>query len=259
VHSRSKLGPGRLLGRAFVASLVIHALVALLFPNLWLAPSGGVQPVETISLAHVSRVRLVRPTHPAARLPAALPKTAHRALPALPHTRTELSAHTTRHAVQRAALPATTRPASVSANNTVRYRTQALYAQPTPATAPIAAQTSSPPPHPAPSSQVVADRDSAPSAAGRSDAGGVLPFGAELAEPVLDPKVRSELAKRFGNVHTTLTVVVGDDGRTKAVDFRPPIDAQTESQIRAILAQANWDPAVRGGGVATQAQAVIRI
>ena len=76
-----------------------------------------------------------------------------------------------------------------------------------------------------------------------------MPFGADLPEPVLDPKARAELSRRFGGVHVTLIVTVGDDGRTKSVEFHPPLDARLQAEISALLAAANWDAAVCGGGI----------
>ena len=54
-------------------------------------------------------------------------------------------------------------------------------------------------------------------------------------------------------------MTVGEDGRTEEVAFDPPIDPQTESRIRSLLADANWDPAVCGGGVACEAHATIKL
>ena len=79
--------------------------------------------------------------------------------------------------------------------------------------------------------------------------GGFMPFGAD-ADPVLDPKALGQL-QALG-LHVTLTVTVGDDGKTKSVNFHPPLDPQLEAQVRALLATANWDPAYCGGGVPCQ-------
>ncbi len=86
-----------------------------------------------------------------------------------------------------------------------------------------------------------------------------MPFGAAFPEPILDPHVRSELMRRFSTSHATLTITVGDDGRTKTVRIAPPLDAKTETEIRQILAVANWDAAVCGGGISCEAQAVIKL
>jgi hypothetical protein len=92
---------------------------------------------------------------------------------------------------------------------------------------------------------------------GTSDRGGVLPFTA-AQDPVLDPGVRAQLQQRFA-VHVTLLVTVGEDGRTKRVVFQPPIDPQVEQQIEALLADANWDAAVCGGGVSCEGTATIKL
>jgi hypothetical protein len=92
---------------------------------------------------------------------------------------------------------------------------------------------------------------------GASDRGGVLPLGA-AQEPILDPSVRSQLQKRV-NVHVTLLVTVGEDGKTKHITFQPPVDAQIEQEIESILAAANWDAAVCGGGVSCEGVATIKL
>jgi hypothetical protein len=43
------------------------------------------------------------------------------------------------------------------------------------------------------------------------------------------------------------------------VVFQPSLDPQTENRIRSLLADASWDPAVCGGGVACEAQATIKL
>ncbi|MFZ1016967.1 MAG: hypothetical protein WAN39_03760, partial [Candidatus Cybelea sp.] len=88
-------------------------------------------------------------------------------------------------------------------------------------------------------------------------AGGYLPFGAEQPTPVLDPEVRKQLDAL--GTHVTLIVTVGDDGKMTNLVFTPPVDAQTETKIRSLLADANWDPAVCGGGVACEGQATIKL
>ena len=75
--------------------------------------------------------------------------------------------------------------------------------------------------------------------------------------PVLDPQVRTKLDTL--GAHVTVVVTVGDDGRTTNVVFQSPVDAALEAKIRALLADADWDPAVCGGGVACEAQATIKL
>jgi hypothetical protein len=74
----------------------------------------------------------------------------------------------------------------------------------------------------------------------------------------LDPGVRSQLQKIVSG-HVTLIVTVGEDGHTKRVVFEPPIDPAAERDIQAILAQANWDAAVCGGGVTCDGVATIKL
>jgi hypothetical protein len=84
-----------------------------------------------------------------------------------------------------------------------------------------------------------------------------MPFGAEQPVPVLDPVVLKQLTAL--GVHLTLTVTVGDDGKTKTVAFDPSIDDPMKSRIQGLLADASWDPAVCGGGVACEGTATIRL
>ena len=88
-------------------------------------------------------------------------------------------------------------------------------------------------------------------------AGGYMPFGAQENDPVLDPRVLQAL--RGLGVHATLTILVGEDGKTKSVAFSPPLDPQVEAAIESALADANWDPAYCGGGIPCAKPAVIKI
>ena len=74
---------------------------------------------------------------------------------------------------------------------------------------------------------------------------------------MLDPGVRKQL-ETLGT-HVTLVVTVGNDGRTESVTFDPRLDPALENRIRSLLADASWDPAVCGGGVACEATATIKL
>lgn len=102
-----------------------------------------------------------------------------------------------------------------------------------------------------------APRVVAANAPGTSDVGGLMPFGAELPVPVLDPRVVERLRRL--HVRVTLLVTVGNDGRTKSVVFQPPVDPLVEQRIVALLSDAAWDAAVCGGGIACPGQAVIKL
>jgi hypothetical protein len=127
-----------------------------------------------------------------------------------------------------------------------------LYARPA-ASAQLSTHQAAAAPSPAPAT-TVAPRSVA--GGGASDRGGVLPLGA-MQDPVLDPSVRAQLAKLA--VHVTLIVTVGEDGHTKRVEFQPPLDTQTEQTIESMLASANWDAAVCGGGVSCEGTATIKL
>ena len=242
----------RLLWRALAASLGLHLLVALFLP-VWTAQvSAELQPVEAISFARIARVQLQRPA--AASLPAAIPHTLHRARRVrFERLRSELTAHTRKPEVHPSVESAPAGDASAAAPRLAASNNAPLYARPA-----EEAQVSTQQARTAPSPQPATTQ--APHAAagsGTSDRGGMLPFTA-AQDPVLDPSVRAQLAKRFA-VHVTLIVTVDEDGHTKHVEFRPPLDAQTEQAIEAILADANWDAAVCGGGVTCEGTATIKL
>lgn len=213
------------LRRAFAASLALHALFALFLPVFDRSPNAGVQPFERISFVRVTRIHIAISPR-AQRLPLAM----RRAAP-----------------LHFAAKPPNARINPVARAFSQKSVVPTAYVAPTQSVPVVAASEQ---PHPQETGAVnVPDGNGAPNSMGRRDVGGVMPFGADFPEPVLDPKVRAELARRFGSVHVTLVVTVGDDGRTKNVEFHPPLDARLQAEIFALLAAANWDAAVCGGGI----------
>jgi hypothetical protein len=241
----------RLLWRAFAASVGLHMLVALFLPVWTAQESAGLQPITAVSLAQIVRIRLQRPS--AKSLPPALAQTTHRA-PQVSFARSRAELSAPKH-------KPTARPTAQSgpegrraaAPRFVAVRQAPIYARPAPS-AEISTQQApaAPSPHPQ-----VSQADRAVPGAGQNDRGGVLPLGA-VQDPILDPAVRAQLQNRFA-VHVTLVVTVGEDGHTKKVDFQPPIDAQTEHAIEALLADATWDAAVCGGGVSCEGVATIKL
>lgn len=194
---------------AVLASLALHLWLASVFPS----GTATEDPVAALSFARVAPITIERSTPTPPRRIARLTHAALLPAPAprvrRPHVLPEL------HAYVRAARPqAATRSVAVAA----------------PTAAPTAA-----PPTPAPITQH------------EQTAGGYMPFGAQEDTPVLDPRVLQAL--RALDVHATLTIVVGEDGKTQSVAFAPPLDPQTESAIETALARANWDPAYCGGGI----------
>jgi hypothetical protein len=241
----------RLLWRALAASLGAHLLLALFLP-VWTAQlSAGLQPVEAISFAPIMRVNVQRPA--AKSLPAAVPRTSHRArVVSFAHSKAELAAP--RHKPKARPMRHTGASGQVAAApKLVAQRQTALYARPT-ASAQVSTQQAAPAPTPQPQAT---QADYAVNGAGESNRGGMLPFTG-TQPPTLDPAVRAQLQQRFG-VHVTLVVTVDEDGHTKAVDFQPPLDTQTERAIEALLSNANWDAAVCGGGVSCEGKATIKL
>ena len=241
----------RLLWRALAASLGLHVLLALFLP-VWTAQfSGGLQPVEAISFAKIMRVEIRRPS--AKSLPAALPRTTHKApVVSFAHSRAELTAPRNKPSAH----PITQSGPSgrvAAAPKPIAAHQAPIYARPA-ATAEISTQQAQPAPTPAPQAS---QADQNVNGTGSNDRGGVLPPGYFQA-PVLDPAVRAQLQQRF-TVHVTLLVTVDEDGHTERVVFQPPLDAQTEQAIQQMLASANWDAAVCGGGVSCEGTATIKL
>jgi hypothetical protein len=242
----------RLLWQALAASLGAHLLLALFLP-VWTAQfSGGLQPIEAISFAPVMRVQIERPS--AKSLPAAVPHTTHHArVVSFAHSRAELSAARRKPASK----PLTQNGARgrvAAAPSVAPQRHVALYARPA-ASADVSTQEAAPAPTPQP---MASQSQYAVTGAGASDRGGTLPLDA-TQPPTLDPSVRSALQTRFNAVHVTLIVTVDEQGHTKTVEFQPALDDQTESAIKAMLANATWDAAVCGGGVSCEGMATIRL
>lgn len=234
------------LRRAFGVSLGLHMLFALFFPILDRAPGAGALTFERISFTRVPRIHIAiakhrRPVPVALMKPAAVRFTAKR-----PAARDKRIA---RRFSKTAAVPAAYVAAAQSAAGVNGSQ-------------PSSAPDSNPPDRVRPAATGapnVPDTSNAPNSAGKRDVGGVMPFGADLPEPVLDPRVRAELGRRLRAVHVTLIVDVGDDGRTKNVEFHPPLDARLQAEISALLAAANWDAAVCGGGIPCAGRATITL
>ena len=243
-----------ILWRALAASLVLHLMLALFLP-IWTPPqSEGLQPIESVSFATLMRRQIEHPAK--AALPAAVPKHAKLASKvALARTRAEISAHT--HKLRNIQVvqtgPSGSKTAAAPKTN-VKQSSAPLIAQAPASDQPQAIIKSQTQRTPDPAASV--DTRSVESS-GASDRGGVMPLG-ENNPPTLDPGVRDKLSKLI-QTHVTLVVVVGEDGRTKSVHFSPPLDASTEDAMRALLADAAWDPAVCGGGVSCEGTATIRL
>lgn len=225
-----------LMGRALLASLGIHLLAIALIPALaWMPTSGAT--VETITFTRVAHVEIERrrPLQPQPRAVAP-----HRSAQTVisESSRVEL-AHTAPHKV------ASPPPAAEYKESSAPVVAAAPRAGAGTTTGEAAPQAT-----PAPVNRAVS------SVVGRNT-GGYLPFGAEQPDPVLDPGVRKQLDAL--GVHVTLLVTVGEDGKTKSVAFQPVLDAQTQTRIQSLLADASWDPAVCGGGISCEGRATIRL
>jgi hypothetical protein len=224
------------MGRAVLASMAIHVLAALLIPALaWTMTSAP--PVETITFTRVAHIQIERREPPRPQPRTVAPHRSSTTTIAVT-TRLEM-AHTTAHRVS-SPPPAVSYPQSSAPTVATVARagngTTSGEVAPQATASPVAREVSS--------------------TIGR-DTGGYLPFGAEQPDPVLDPIIRKQL-ETLG-VHVTLVVTVGEDGRTKSVVFQPNVDPALESRIESLLADANWDPAVCGGGVSCEGRATIKL
>ena len=228
-------GPNRLLYRAIVLSLAIHLVLAMFFPALATLEGNG-PSIETISFVRVIHISV----QPARKVARERPATAPLKAP-VPQIEPQHRA-TSRPAERTAPAPARVSRAPVESSEA---RKGSAVAQVVEASAPPAAITATP------QAATVASNET------HEDTGGYMPLGAEEPTPVLDPAIRKSLAAL--GIHTTLTVDVDANGKTKNVTFAPPLDAGVENQIRALLASARWDPAICGAGVACEAQTTIKL
>lgn len=224
----------RQMGRALLASLGIHALGLALIPALAWLPTPETT-VETVTFTRIAHIEIV----PQARRP--------QPRPVAPHRRTSVVISEATHVELARVSRSTASPPPSAVYRVSSAPAVAAAPRPGRGTAPIeSAPQSSATPAPREVSSVV----------GR-DVGGTLPFGAEQPDPVLDPGVRKQLAAL--GVHVTLVVTVGNNGKTESVTFQPAVDAQTQNRIQTLLADANWDPAVCGGGISCEGRATIRL
>ncbi|HLX26573.1 MAG TPA: hypothetical protein VKR05_06235 [Candidatus Cybelea sp.] len=224
------------MGGATVASVALHVAVALAIPALaWTASTAT--PVETISFKRILHIDVVPP-----RAPARPPRAVAPRVDVKPAINFANHVHVAAAIPRRHASPtpvvASNAPAAPFAGVVQRAGTGTTDSNAAPNVTP------------SPQARAVASL-------GQHRVGGYLPFGAEQPDPVLDPNVRKELDAL--GTHVTVLVMVGEDGRTESVFFDPAIDPQLETRIRALLADASWDPAVCGGGVACEGRATIKL
>ena len=177
--------------RATIGSVAIHVVAAISIPALaWtIAESPPVETDQLYRISHGSRSfgRILRAASPAPppRITSVRPRltfTHHVALVKV------------RQSPQAARVPlATNMPAAPAVASVQRAGDSSARGDAAPA------------PSASPAERDVASTDA-------HQAGGYLPFGAEVPTPVLDPAVRKQLDAL--GTHVTLIVTVGDDGRT---------------------------------------------
>jgi hypothetical protein len=224
------------MGGATIASVAIHVAVALAIPALaWTASSAPA--IETVSFTHILHIQVVPPRAPAPPPRAVAPRVNVKPTINFANHVPVIAAIPRRHASPTPVV-ASNAPAAPAAGAIQRAGTGTTDSNAAPNVTP------------SPAAREVAS-------IGQHRVGGYLPFGAEQPNPVLDPGVRKQLDAL--GTHVTVLVMVGEDGRTESVYFDPPIDPQIENRIRTLLADASWDPAVCGGGVACEGRATIKL
>ena len=225
----------RAMGRALLVSFGLHACALALIPALAWLPTPE-STVETVTFTHVAHIEIV----PRTRRPQPRPMAPH-------HRSAVVISEAERVELARVSHRPVASPPPSSVYRVSSAPVVAAAPRPGHGTAPVvSAPQASATPAPREVSSIV----------GRN-VGGTLPFGAEQPDPVLDPGVRKELAAL--GVHVTLVVTVGDNGKTKSVEFQPAVDPPTQTRIEALLADASWDPAVCGGGISCEGRATIRL
>ncbi len=226
----------RILLEAIVASLVLHLVVALFIPTLaWLRGEGPT--IETLAFVRVTHIAVETPMPRTRQVAAVAPHFAP-----VPHIVHAQPSRPRMHIVKERLLPS---------RENVLSRAPLIAAEQTQGQATQSTATGAPAAPATPQQEQVASTQTRP------EVGGYMPFGAQQPDPVLDPNVVKALSGL--NVHVTLTIVVDENGRTKAVQFDPPLDGKVEGQIRSMLADASWDPAVCGGGVACEGRTTIKL
>ena len=241
---------------ALSISLGVHAIAALLFPAFAPAPAPTTEALTTISYQRVQHVALQ--SRPSAPHSVAAPSAKQVVLPKI--VRPRALAPTRKAPARRPRRHATARPTPGAAARTRAFSVGTPSASPVAATpAPVAVARTPAPAVAAPSSNPAPaqEKREVPNAHGSGARSGIGMFG-EVQDPALEKPVMDQLLRRF-KINVTLVVTVGDDGRTKQIEFHPPVTAALETQIRSLLADANWDPALCGGGIACEGKATIKL
>lgn len=244
----------RRLASALAASLILHALAALLVPG---ARSGPPPPeaLETISFTKIQHVS-VRTAHPAVAAPAHPHAAKSAVAPKQPPRASKPRAAAkplARGRVRSRVQPTPGAPASSHA-----FAVAPQQGTPVPlASASPAATAAAPAQTPAAAALSRKANQQVSHSSGSAESGGAFAFG-DVHPATLDPEVTRELLRRF-KVHAELLVSVSEDGKTQSVEFRPGLDAAIERAIRDLLKDAHWDAAVCGGGLTCDWKGTIRL
>lgn len=243
----------RRLATALAASLLLHALFALLVPNVRSAAPAP-DALETISFTKIEHVSVrapkpsvAAPAHAIAAKTVVTPKQPPRAAKPRPSAKP----------LARSRARTRVRPTPGAAAPSHAFAVARQAGTPAPPTRASPSVTAAAPVQtPAAAPAHTADRQVARSA-GTSESGGAFAFG-DVHPATLDPAVNRELLRRF-NVHAELLVSVSDDGKTQSVEFHPGLDPAIEHAIRELLKDAHWDAAVCGGGLTCEWKGTIKL
>jgi hypothetical protein len=239
---------------ALVASLVFHALLFALIPNVR-SNAPAPDTLETISFTKIQHISVSAP-HPAvaAHALATVAKTPVAPTPAPRAAKPRPAAHPVKQS--RASVKPVPTPGARTPVNAFAVAKQAGTPAPVTNAAP-AASAAAPVQTAAPQSVSRKQDQEVAHTTGTTQSGGAFAFG-DTHDATLDPNVTKELKRRF-KIHLELLVYVSDDGKTQRIEFHPSPGPDIEQQIRDLLKDAHWDAAVCGGGLTCESKATITL
>lgn len=242
------------LASALVASLLFHALLFALIPNVR-SSAPARDTLETISFTKIAHVSVSAP-HPAVATHP-LVTAANKAVAPTPVPRAAKPRPAT-HPVKRVRGPAKPVPTPGASKPAHAYAVAKQAGSPAPVVpAPPAATAAAPVQTAVPQSVSRKQDQEVARTTGTAQSGGAFAFG-DTHEATLDPTITKELKRRF-KIHLELLVYVSDDGKTQRIEFHPSPGPAIEQQIRDLLKDAHWDAAVCGGGLTCESKATITL
>ncbi|MDP9018121.1 MAG: hypothetical protein M3N19_07360 [Candidatus Eremiobacteraeota bacterium] len=240
----------RRIGSAFALSMLLHAMLWLVFAHLTPNLPNAPEAIQTISFQKIQHVS-VRQQHAVQALPAA---SASRTAALRPANKPQRQ-HPQKVAVHPGRRPSRKAPTQTSTSPQVVTAQASGVPSPGPAASPVARAT-----QPAQTAKPATQTDQAQHVAaanGSAESGGRAPFLAQ-EDPHLELSVLQTLKQRY-KMHVTLTVAVSEDGRTGTIEFQPSVSDDIRKQITDLLAAARWTAALCGGGIGCEGKAKINL